>query len=227
MIGFWFILAFYLVRLFKYFKSKPFVAPSLKDLFRILLPTVLSIYFSFFVYQSIQRNILWGKPIVFFEDILKYEPNSARVSNNVGNLYFKQGDLVKAEEYYRRSAEAGDIFPQPHFNIGSMLQSRGDFFGAIQEYEKAIAIDPSFHYPYQNLVAIYANQGNLVKATEYIEILKKLKPYDPRIYYNAALIYLARNDSASAYYNLEQGLRIAGSDKEAEQLIKDLLNKVK
>lgn len=218
MIGLWFIVSFYLVKLFGYLQNKAF---------RYLLLSAGLIYLSFFGYQAIQRNILWGKPIEFFEDILKYEPQSARVTNNIGNLYFNKGDKDKALEYYRRSADVGDIFPQPHFNIGSILQSRGDIFGAIKEYEKAIEIDPNFHYSYANLAVIYANQGDLVKATEYAELLKQLRPNDPRVYYNLALMYLARNDRSSAVKNLNEGQRFIGSDAEVGQLIQDLINRLK
>ncbi len=217
MIGFWAIAAFYLVKLFEYLKNRRFLF--------VICILLFGAYISFFGLQSIKRNVLWGKPVEFFQDILKYEPESVRINNNMGNLYFNQGDTEKAEEYYRKAIESEDVFPQPHFNIGSILQSRGDIFGAIKEYEKAISIDPNFHYPYQNLVAIYASQGDLVKATGYIEILKQLKPYDPRVFYNAALIYLARNDSESAVRDLERGLEVSGSDPEAERLIKELLDK--
>jgi len=222
MIGFWFISAYYLAKLLNYQGST-----FLKIQGRTLVLIILVVYLSFFGWQSIKRNMLWGKPVEFFEDILRYEPQSARVNNNLGNLYFDQGDKEKALEYYRRSAEAEDVFPQPHFNIGGILQSKGDVFGAIQEYEKAIGVDPSFHYSYQNLVVIYANNGNLIKATEYVEILKRLRSNDPRVYYNAALIYLAQNDRISALENLNQGLEVIGNDPEVGQLIEDLMKRLK
>ena len=50
-------------------------------------------YFVFFGVQSIRRNILWGKPIDFYTDILKYEPDSVRINNNLGNLYFAAEDI--------------------------------------------------------------------------------------------------------------------------------------
>ncbi|MDP3954263.1 MAG: tetratricopeptide repeat protein [bacterium] len=221
MIGFWFIGAFYLVKIIDFLKSRKLTN------YYLLLTSFLMAYAIFFGYQAIQRNILWGKPIEFFEDILKYEPQSARSNNNLGNLYFNQGNVEKAEKYYRLATETNDILPQPHFNIGSILQTRGDLFGAIKEYEKAIALDPGFHYSYQNLLSIYASQGELIKATEYGELLKQLRPDDPRVYYNLALIYMARNDRDATLENLNQGLKVVGRDSEAEQLIRDLLGRIK
>ena len=99
---------------------------------------LFGIYVSFLGLQSIKRNVLWGNPIAFYLDILKYEPDSVRINNNIGNLYFNRQDLENAEKYYGIATSQEDIFAEPHFNLGSILQSRGDIYGAIKLYEKAI-----------------------------------------------------------------------------------------
>ncbi|MBI4160755.1 MAG: tetratricopeptide repeat protein [Candidatus Yanofskybacteria bacterium] len=220
MVGFFFIASVYFDRLLSFVRSRRLVVVY------CLLIVALAAYFFFFIAQSIRRNILWGKPLEFYQDILKYEPKSTRINNNLGNLYFGQGDLEKAKQYYEKAAEGDDSFAQPHFNLGSILESQGDIFGAIQKYKKAIEIDPDFYYAHQNLMAIYANKGDLVKAIEYVEILKKIRSQDPRVFYNAALLYVARGDEASALRDLRAGLEVSGSDPYAEQLIKDLLAKL-
>lgn len=189
----------------------------------IMILISVSIFFSTL---SIKRNILWGKPIEFFENILKYEPDSARISNNLGTIYYNKGDKEKAAEYYRKAAEAtGNLFPQPFFNLGALLQEQGDIRGAIVVFEKAIELDPSFPYPYPNLAVIYASQGDLVKATEYLEKLKELRPDLQRTYYNLALIYIEINDYESAYANLQNGLKYGQPDPDTEPLIQKLLEK--
>ncbi len=180
----------------------------------------------FFAALSIKRNILWGDPIKFFENIIKYEPDSARINNNLGYLYYDKGDKNKAGEYYQKAIETtGNSFPQPYFNLGAILQEKGDIRGAIVLFEKAIELDPNFSYPYPNLSVIYASQGDLVKATQYLEKLKELQPQLQRVYYNLALTYLERNDPESAYKNLQDGLKYGRPDPETEPLIKNLLQK--
>ncbi|MEK7121103.1 MAG: tetratricopeptide repeat protein, partial [Patescibacteria group bacterium] len=188
---------------------------------------ILLIFVSFFSVLSVKRNILWGSPIRFFEDILKYEPDGARINNNLGNLYYDKGEKEKAEEYYWKAVSIEDNFPQPHFNLGSILQSRNDIRGAIVEFEKAIEIDSNFPYAYQNLAIIYAGQGDLVNAAKVLEKLKTITPYNPQIYYNLALIYLERKDSETAYQNLQEGLKYGQFDPETEALIQDLLKRFK
>ncbi len=216
MVGFWLVISFYLVRLFDYLTLNKNIVG------RLLLIVGLIIYFSFFAYQSIQRNLLWGDPLAFYLDILKYEPDSVRINNNVGNTYYNQKDLVNAEKYYRIATSQDDIFAEPHFNLGGILQSRGDIYGAIKEYEKAIEINPGFFYPYQNLAVIYAQQGNLPKAIENIEKLKLLIPNNPRVYYNSALIYVALKNKEKALEDVKIGLTYSNLDPETGKLLEEL-----
>ncbi len=233
MIGFWFIVSFCLVKLFDHLKPKRSLTTlNVQRTFNVetlgywLVSIGLIIYLSFFGYQSIQRNILWGNPVEFYENILKYEPGSVRINNNLGNQYFNQGNMEQAEFYYRKAAESGNTFAQPHFNIGSILQSRGDIEGAIVEFNRAIEIDPNFYYPYQNLAVIYAQQGNLVKASENMEKLKQLLPNNPRVYYNSALVYIALNNKEQALEDLNEGLKYSEFDPETGRLIKALIEEL-
>ena len=192
--------------------------------FIILFLTGLTAFFSVL---SINRNILWGDPIKFFEDILKYEPDSARINNNLGTLYYNADNKEKAEEYYWKVANTkGNSFPQPYFNLGALLQERGDIRGAVVLFEKAIELDPNFAYPYPNLAVIYASQGDLVKATAYLEKLKELQPQLQRVYYNLALTYIKRGDYESAYANLQEGLKYGRFDPETEKLMKELIQRL-
>lgn len=220
MVGFWLIISFYLVKLIDLLEQrKKFIA-------RRLLFACLTAYLAFFAYQSIQRNIIWGRTGEFYKDILKYEPDSARINNNLGNFYYNQKDKEQAEFYYRKAVEGGDVFAQPYFNLGSIFQSKGDIHGAILSYEKAIEINPSFYYPYQNLAFIYAQQGNLTKAAENIEVLKSLLPTNARIYYNSALVYLALNNKEQALKDLRSGLKYVELDPDTGIAINELIKRL-
>ncbi|MDP3799935.1 MAG: tetratricopeptide repeat protein [bacterium] len=217
MIGFWFIIAHYLSKLFNYQGST-----FLKIQGRTLILAALATYLSFFGYQSIQRNLLWGDPLAFYLDILKYESDSVRINNNVGNTYYDRKDVENAEKYYRIAASQEGIFAEPHFNLGSIFQARGDIFGAIKEFEKAIEINPNFFYPYQNLAVIYAQQGNFTKAGENMEKLKMLIPNNPRVYYNSALIYIATNNKKKALEDINTGLMYSDRDPDIRKLLEEL-----
>lgn len=193
---------------------------------KFLIFLMLVFIVAIFSFLSIKRNILWGDPIKFFENILKYEPDSARINNNLGTLYYNKDDKKRAEEYYWKATQTiGNSFAQPYFNLGALLQERGDLRGAIVVFEKAIEMNPNFPYPYPNLAVIYASQGDLTKTTYYLEKLKELQPQLQRVYYNLALTYIEIKDAESAYKNLQDGLKYGRPDSETEPLIKELLKR--
>lgn len=179
-----------------------------------------------FSFLSIERNRLWGDPIRFFEDILRYEPQSVRINNNLGNLFYNRGDHARAEEYYWQAVSIEDAFPQPHFNLGTILEARKDIRGAVVEFQKAIEIDPDFPFAYQHLAIIYAQQGNLPLASEMLRKLVELTPHDSRVYLNLAKIELVMQNPIEAIELLKRGLKFAESDPEAFQEISDLLRRL-
>ncbi|MBI2674264.1 MAG: tetratricopeptide repeat protein [Candidatus Yanofskybacteria bacterium] len=193
---------------------------------KLVLVVFIIFYISFLGYQSVKRNILWGNPVEFYKNIIKYEPDSVRINNNLGNQYFNRGDMEQAEVYYRKAIESGDQFAQPYYNLGSILQSRGDIVGAITEFDKAIKIDPNFYYPYQNLAVIYAQRGDFVQAVLNVEKLKLLLPSNPRVYYNSALIYIALNNKEKALIDLNEGLKYSSVDPETGNLIEKLIQQL-
>ncbi len=225
LIGLVTLAGFYLDKVLAFLKSQK------NSIFYILYSIFLVLYISFYAVQSIKRNVLWGKPIEFYEDTLRYSPSSIRIITNLGNLYSERGDLAKAEELFKRAIEnpEGNIFAQPHYNLGNLYRDSGRIDEAIAEYKKAIEIDPGFPFAYQNLaVLLINNKQNIVEGAEILEELKKIQPGNPRVYYNLGLIYLAMNNKDLAIENFEAGLELAsGRDKEVEAAISEILSKIR
>jgi len=225
LIGFAALAGFYIDKFLIFLKSKNLAIGY--SLFAISLIT----YFSFFAVQSIRRNVLWGKPIEFYEDILKYNPLSVRILTNLGNLYSGKGDLAKAEDLFKRAIESSDggIFAQPYYNLGNIYRDVGQIDKAIEQYKKAIEVDPTFPFAYQNLAEIYVNKKqDLYLGISILEELKKIQPGNPRVYYNLGLLYLATDNTDLAIDNLEIGFDLArGRDPETEKAIIEILDRVK
>ncbi|MFH1769164.1 MAG: tetratricopeptide repeat protein [Parcubacteria group bacterium] len=211
------IVVWYIVRLFDYLREG-----SIKYLYWVLIVVLLG-YGSFLGYQSIQRNILWGNPIEFYQDILRYEPDSVRINNNLGNHFFNGGDIDQAETYYRKAAELTINFPQPYFNIGAILEDKGDIEGALEVYKKSLEIDPTFYFATQNIINLYANAKDWMNARQYMEELKVLRPSDPRVFYNSAILYAQVGDNDSLSVDLGKALRFSEHDPEVRNLIEQFI----
>ncbi len=225
LIGFATLTGFYLDKILFFLKNNQ------KLITYYLLLITLIAYFSFFTIQSIKRSILWGRPIEFYEDILKYSPESVRILTNLGNLYSVRGDSVKAAEFYIRAVETpdGKFFAEPYYNLGNIYRDSGQIDKAIEQYQKAIEADPNFPFAYQSLAEVYVNKKqDLISGIEILEKLKAIQPGNPRLYYNLGLLYLATNNFDLAVQNLESGLDFAsGRDSEVEAAIKEILSKMR
>lgn len=219
------ISGFYLDKLWVFLKNNKKLIT-----YNLLLITII-VYFSFFAFQSIKRNILWGKPIEFYEDILKYSPSSVRILTNLGKLYSEKGSTVKAAEFYQRAIETpnGEFFAEPYYNLGNIYRDSGQLDKAIEQYKKAIEVDPNFPFAYQNLAVIYINnKHDLVEGAKILEHLKQIQPGNARVYYNLGLVYLAMNNLEDAVLNFETAYEIAkGRDIEVERAIIEILNRIR
>lgn len=221
LIGLFALAGFYLDKLFSYAKSKSVA------LF-YALAVILAVYFCFFAVVSIQRNILWGKPVEFYNDILKYDPTSVRILNNLGNTYSAEGDLKNAADAYQKAilSPDGSNFAQPYYNLGNVYRDMGNTGKATEEYKNAIKIDPNFPFAYQNLAVIYANQGDLNNAALMLEKVKELKPSELAVYYNLGLVYMAQNKKDLAAENFNIALKLSANNPQITAEIKTILEKL-
>ncbi len=220
LIGFFTVVAFYLDTLIDWLNHRD------DAVFKTLIFGGCGLVIIALGWISIQRNILWGNPVAFYRDILRYEPDSVRIHNNLGNTYFDMGDHDRAAEQYQEAIKSEDIFPEPHFNLGAILAERNDDAGAIAQFEQAIKLDPNFHYPYQSLAVIYAKEGNFTKAEYYAQKLIVLRGQDPRVYYNLALVQIAEKKLKDALATLQTGLPYADRDPQARTAIEDLIKQL-
>lgn len=190
-----------------------------------ILAVLAGIYGIFLMGATVQRNLAWGNPIAFYEDILRYSPKSVRINNNLGNLYNKEGDLEKAIFYYQRAIASEDIFAQPHYNIGVIYLNQKNFKQAKEEFLTAIRVDPSFYYAYQNLAYVLVEEKDYQGAARILEQLKVIRPVDPAVYYNLAVVYASAGDMTRARTAAQQGLSVARTEQE-KRILEELLTKL-
>jgi len=82
---------------------------------------------------------------------LAIEPAFANARCNLGNLYFRGGNVAKAEEAYRRAIEDDPRCAEAHYNLGYIFLDRGKPKDAVSSLERAVDIDPRFADAWFNL----------------------------------------------------------------------------
>jgi protein O-mannosyl-transferase len=174
MVGFW--LSFF--SLINFYTPRPRGAATplyrgdlvwLKIFFYVMLTACVI----FFAFLSIQRNRDWRDPITFYENNLKYSPNSFIEHTNLGIAYADAGRHEEAIAQYEKALAISDIYPQVHYDMANSLVAVKKYAEAEKEYQRTIEMDKQFGPAYKNLYNLYVYLGEKDKAQKILEEANK------------------------------------------------------
>ena len=155
--------------------------------------------------------------------------------NNIGRVYYSQGDYANALEYYKKSLDIrlsvfGACHPDvagSYNNIGGVCYSQGDYANALEYYKKSLEISlsvfgechPDVAGSYNNIGRVYYSQGDYANALEYykksldirLSIFGECHPYTVDTVENIAVSYLKMKDYENALLYIKRGAA-AGSE---------------
>jgi tetratricopeptide (TPR) repeat protein len=95
----------------------------------------------------------------------------------LGYVYQKQSDTIKAQEYYQRAIAQVQARPGFSYSVGNVFQKYGLLDLAVQTYETAQEIEPRSNNTIQ-LARIYGEQSNYLKMFEnYVDLISKNTSY--------------------------------------------------
>jgi tetratricopeptide (TPR) repeat protein len=130
--------------------------------------------------------------LAIYEDIYKIQTKLndltglSATTNNLANIYKKQGDTEKAIEYHLKSLAIKERNNDKlgvgisYINLGSIYKDQGDLASAVNCFSKALRLfetekdNRQMGSALNNLGRVYQNQGDLSKAMENYKKAKKL-----------------------------------------------------
>ena len=157
---------------------------------------------------TVRDNRLWRSPLTLYPHILRYEPRSAKIHNNLGMAYADAGRLPEAIQHYKDAIALSDEFPETHHNLGNAYLHTGDDAAAQEEFERAVALNPHFHHAWIALGFVQLAHQRLQEAADAFEHARRAYPYAPDIYLGLAQVSLSQGDSRAALAALDEGLRL-------------------
>ena len=166
------------------------------------------------------------KVIDFYKQVDKHEESSNY--RNLGNAYYKLGDLKKSIEYHnldlKLAKEVGDKHREggAYGNLGNAYCSLADFKKATEYYNLHLHLQVAKEegdergegHAYCNLGNAYGSLGDFKKAIEYqnlhLQIAKKVgdKHGEGAAYSNLGVVYHSLGDFKKAIYYLNLALKI-------------------
>ena len=158
----------------------PYDEIKLEDLPYLKMGLFVSDYFA-----DYQTSMMYNQTYLMMVQFSGKENFSDTTSsyNNIGVVYYSQGDYDKALEYYSktlaiREKVLGTEHPntaRSYGNIGVVYKNQGDYDKALEFFTKDLAIcekvlgteHPDTAICYNNIGVVYKNQGDYDKALEY------------------------------------------------------------
>ena len=154
-----------------------------------------------------KQNGYFSEPLAFYERTIAYNPTSARMYNNLGNIYFTRGRVEEAVRSYREAIKLEPDYPNPYNNLGNIYYHEDDYERAIPLFIQAIKLNPGYGAAYNNLGIIYCRRGETEEGIRLLKRSAALNPNDADTFYNLGVIYDMTGQPREAAESYRESLR--------------------
>lgn len=114
----------------------------------------------------------------------------AFVHNNLGIVYDRRGQHLKAAEQFRAAIRLDSRYVAPRILLGSSLLALGRTSEATRELEQAVKLAPREPLAHLQLAKAYERAGNRIGEVDQYRALRDLAPTDPEYAYQLGRAYL-------------------------------------
>jgi predicted CXXCH cytochrome family protein len=116
-----------------------------------------------------------------YEEAMAYSLDFTFGGFNLGNLYARLGDAVRAEKYYRAAIAVDPMFVPGMANLAILLNTRGRNEEAAELLREAFAIEPGTFDLAYSLGLLLGEMGKYEEAEHYLAIAAAGMPGHPRV----------------------------------------------
>jgi len=126
---------------------------------RQALVAALSLVAVLYTIRIVKRNPDWHDDVRLYTATLASSPSSYHIRNNLGTVYWKQGNIDAAEQEWRKALELSPrnvIFIN---NLGMVFSYRKQYDDATAYFLRAMRYKPNYTDPHLNLGNVYEELG--------------------------------------------------------------------
>jgi len=147
---------------------------------------------------TVKQNNYFSEPLAFYERTLRYTPESARMHNNLGNIYFTRGRTEAAIRSWQEAITLDPLYPEAYSNLGNAYLQTGNIEAARALFQRALEIRPDYADAYNNLGVACCREGKIEEGIVFFRKAVESNPVD-----------------ADAFSNLGSAYNMIGRKKEA------------
>ncbi|MGH7959698.1 MAG: tetratricopeptide repeat protein, partial [Opitutaceae bacterium] len=146
-----------------------------------------------------------------FQKALELEPDSVATEQNIGNVYYRLGDMAAAAAHYRRTVTLDPRFASGYNNLGAALWELRETEAALQSYRSALALEPKHAGAHKNAGRALFALDRFSEAAEHYDQLQRLRPNSPDAHYDLGLALARAGNGDRAAHHFSEALRLRPS----------------
>jgi tetratricopeptide (TPR) repeat protein len=149
---------------------------------------------------TIYRNRYYKDKISFWNNAVKTSPSFAFNHNNMGAMYYLDGNFDAAEAEFKKALEINSSEKMAHNNLGLVYMDKGDFPKAEEEFNEELKINPYYDNAYANRGILYYKMGRFDEAVDSWKKTLEINPGYSGTVYNLFAYYYQKQDKENAVY---------------------------
>jgi tetratricopeptide (TPR) repeat protein len=157
--------------------------------------------------QAVQRKHV-AEEIPGYETMIRDDPSSVALHNDVAVLYTQSGAPDKAAGHLETVLQLQPDSPSAHYNLGTALSMMGKVSEAAAHYLRALTLKPDYAAAHNNLGQTLLALGTPDDAEHHFREAARLEPANASAHYNLALVARARGNRSEALERLEQAVAL-------------------
>ena len=169
--------------------------------------------------RTIVRNMDWRNEDTLWLSMKDISASDPKTHNNLGDMYGRQGNLVKAVEEFKKAIAINSNYGDAYHNLANTYLQMGKSDLALENYKKALKTNPNLWQSYQNIAAIYYQQKNFQQAVFYMEKAVRINPQDDNLLLNLVITYLQVNGVNKAKQLINKILEVNPQNTKAKELL--------
>ena len=175
---------------------------------RVALPVAAAAIATLGIIRIVTRNRDWRNNLTFYTATLAVSPDAYHIHNNLGTVYWAQGNIPAAEREWRAALRLAPTSEYALHNLGLVANTQKHYPEAEALFRRALGIRPNYSDAHLDLGITYEATGRLQDAEAELRAAVKLSPLNVRAHNALSEFYFDRRQMPEAEAEARRSVEI-------------------